>query len=378
MAELHRADRYDRLADGVERGPADERWAFGSACRFTRIRSGAVDNEPFTIQIDSARGWPLSFAHHSLAQSWRHAAMRRRRTPEPAGCPLVARVVVNAIRWAADPVMFSLGQAQITWYAFLFVMGLIGGYLLAALALRADGYDILYANLLLIFVAVGAVVGARLGEIVFYDWSYYRARPGDILKIWQGGLASHGAAVGIPLMLGLYARVIVRRPFLWVLDRAVCGIAFGAACVRFGNLMNSEILGKSTSVPWAIVFERVDRIPRHPVQLYEGIWYLALTFGLLMLRPRWQPRLGVLSGLFLIGMFVPRLFLEFTKDSPGIFAGLNTGQLLSLPFIAMGVLFLVWSGWRTPEPVRVGPVAAEGVGDARRGSQGRSKRRRAR
>ncbi len=274
--------------------------------------------------------------------------------------------------------MFTLGQAHITWYAFLFVIGLIGAYLLAAVALRADGYDILYANLLLIFVAVAAVVGARLGEVVFYDWSYYRARPGDILKIWQGGLASHGAAVGIPLVLWLYARVIVRKPFLWVLDRAVGGIAFAAACVRFGNLMNSEILGKSTSVPWAIVFERVDRMPRHPVQLYEGIWYLALTVGLLVLRPRWQPRLGVLSGLFAIGMFVPRFFLEFTKESPVIFAGLNTGQLLSLPFVAMGVLFLAWSERRTPAPVRSGPVAAKGSGNAARGSRDRSKRRRAR
>ena len=282
------------------------------------------------------------------------------------------------MRWAADPVMFSLGQAQITWYAFLFVTGLIGAYLLAAVALRADGYDILYANLLLIFGAVGAVVGARLGEIVFYDWSYYRARPGDMLKIWHGGLASHGAAVGIPLMLWLYARLIVRKPLLWVLDRTVAGIAFCAACVRFGNVMNSEILGKSTSLPWAIVFERVDRIPRHPVQLYEGIWYLALTVGLLMLRPRWQPRLGVLSGLFAIGMFVPRFFLEFTKDSPVIFAGLNTGQLLSLPFVALGVLFLVRSERWTPAPVRAGPVAAEGGVDAPRGARGRSKRRRTR
>jgi prolipoprotein diacylglyceryl transferase len=274
--------------------------------------------------------------------------------------------------------MFTVGRIQVGWYAFFFVAGLVGGYLLAARALRADGYDVVYANLLLIFTALGAVVGARLGEVLFYDWSHYRARPGDILKIWQGGLASHGAAIGSPLMLWLYARVIVRRPFLWVLDRAVAGIAFGAACVRFGNLMNSEILGTPADVPWAFVFERVDRVPRHPVQLYEGLWYLALSAVLLLLRARWQPRLGGLSGLFLLGMFVPRFFLELLKDSPIIAAGLSTGQLLSLPFIAIGALMLWWSSRRVPGAAGAGSGASAGSGVRPPGSHRGAKRRRRR
>ena len=153
-------------------------------------------------------------------------------------------------------------------------------------------------------------------------------------------------------MLWLYARVVVQKPFLWVADRAVAGIAFAAACVRFGNLINSEILGKPTSVPWAIVFDRVDPVPRHPVQLYEGLWYVALCLALLVVRQRWKPPQGVLSGLFLVGMFLPRFFLEFAKEGAVAFAGMNTGQVLSVPLIIVGALLLRQSGWRRKQRTR--------------------------
>jgi prolipoprotein diacylglyceryl transferase len=259
---------------------------------------------------------------------------------------------MNAIHWAADPVMFVLGQREFTWYALLFVGGLLAGYVIVARTFMAEGIDIVYANLLLIFVALGAVIGARLGEIVFYEWSYYRAHPRELLKIWHGGLASHGAVIGIASMLWLYARLVVRRPFFWIGDRAVISIALAAACVRFGNLMNSEVLGKPTSLPWAVVFDRVDSIPRHPVQVYEGLWYIALCLALLLARQRWAPPQGVLSGLFLVGMFLPRFFLEFAKEGPVVFAGMNTGQVLSVPLIIVGALVLGRSGWRTKERAR--------------------------
>jgi prolipoprotein diacylglyceryl transferase len=259
---------------------------------------------------------------------------------------------MNAIHWAADPVMFVLGQRAFTWYALFFVSGLLGAYVIAARALMVEGIDIVYANVLLILVALGVVIGARLGEVLFYDWSYYRAHPREIPRIWQGGLASHGAAIGIAAMLWLYARVVVQRPFWWVADRAVAGIAFAAACVRFGNLFNSEILGKPTSVPWAVVFDRVDPVPRHPVQLYEGLWYIALCLALLVARQRRKPPQGVLSGLFLVGMFLPRFVLEFVKEGPVVFAGMNTGQVLSVPLIVAGALLLGQSGWRTKDRAR--------------------------
>jgi len=140
---------------------------------------------------------------------------------------------------------------------------------------------------------------------------------------------------------------VVQKPFWWVADRAVAGIAFAAACVRFGNLINSEILGKPTSVRWAVVFDRVDPVPRHPVQVYEGLWYIALCLALLLARQRWKPSQGVLSGLFLLGMFLPRFLLEFAKEGAVVFAGMNTGQVLSVPLIIVGALVLGQSGWRT-------------------------------
>src|SRR5215831_16335026 len=161
------------------------------------------------------------------------------------------------IHWAADPVMFTLGDRPFTWYAFWFVCGLLGAYGIAVATFVRERIDITYANILLVFVGVGAVVGARLGEVFFYEWPYYRTHPAQIVRIWHGGLASHGEVIGIPLMLWLYGRVVAGKPFLWVLDRAVPGIALAAACVRLGNLMNSEILGKPTSFVWAFVFERV-------------------------------------------------------------------------------------------------------------------------
>ena len=259
---------------------------------------------------------------------------------------------MNAIHWAADPVMFVLGQREFTWYALLFVSGLLVGYVIVGRTLMAEGIDTVYANLLLVFVALGAMIGARLGEVVFYEWSYYRAHPRELLMIWHGGLASHGAVIGIGLMLWLYARFVVRKPFLWVADHAVIAIAFVAACVRFGNLINSEVLGKPTSVPWAVVFDRVDRVPRHPVQVYEGLWYIALSLALFLARRRWKPPQGILSGLFLVGMFLPRVLLEFSKQGTVVFAGMNTGQVLSVPLIIVGALVLGQFGWRTKERAR--------------------------
>ena len=243
--------------------------------------------------------------------------------------------------------MFTLGDRPFTWYAFWFVCGLLGAYGIAVATFVRERIDITYANILLVFVGVGAVVGARLGEVFFYEWPYYRTHPAQIVRIWHGGLASHGEVIGIPLMLWLYGRVVAGKPFLWVLDRAVPGIALAAACVRLGNLMNSEILGKPTSFVWAFVFERVDSIPRHPVQVYEGTAYLVLCVALLAVRRRYALPQGCLSGLFLVGMFAPRWVLEFTKEGKIVAAGMNTGQVLSIPLVIIGVWMLVVCRMRT-------------------------------
>jgi prolipoprotein diacylglyceryl transferase len=242
--------------------------------------------------------------------------------------------------------MLMLGDRPLTWYAFLFVCGLLGGYAIVVVTFVRERVDITYANILLLLVGVAAIIGARLGEVFFYEWPYYRAHPGEIVRIWHGGLASHGAVIAIALTLWLYARVVIGKPFLWVSDRAVAGIAFVAACVRFGNLINSEILGKPTTVPWAFAFQRVDPTPRHPVQLYEGIAYLLLCLILIAVSRRYTPPEGCLSGLFLVGMFLPRWLLEFTKDGEILAGAMNTGQVLSAPLVIIGVAMFALSWMR--------------------------------
>src|SRR5262245_11197989 len=136
------------------------------------------------------------------------------------------------VRWAPDPAMFTLsGGRQVTWYAFLFVCGLLGGYAILLATFARERVDITYANIVLVLVGIAAVVGARLGEVVFYEWPHYWAHPAEIVQIWRGGLASHGAVIAIAATLWLFARFVIGKPFLWVSDRLVAGIAFAAACV---------------------------------------------------------------------------------------------------------------------------------------------------
>jgi prolipoprotein diacylglyceryl transferase len=256
--------------------------------------------------------------------------------------------------WAADPVMLAIGDRPVTWYAFLFICGLLGGYAIVAATFVRERVDITYANILLVLVGAAAVIGARLGEVFFYEWPYYRAHPLDILRIWRGGLASHGAVIAIAVTLWLYARFVIRKPLLWVSDRTVAGIALTAACVRFGNLLNSEVLGVPTSVAWGFVFLRVDATPRHPVQLYEGLAYLLLCAALIAVRRRYALPEGCLSGLFLVGMFLPRWLLEFTKEGAMLALGMNTGQVLSLPLIPIGAALFaacwMWAARPSPGP----------------------------
>ncbi len=257
----------------------------------------------------------------------------------------------NFIHWSPDPVLFEAGARGISWYALLFTLGLFGAYLIVARVFLKEKLDITYANILLILVAAAAVIGARFGEVFFYEWEHFRQHPHEIIQIWKGGLASHGAVIGIALVLWIYCHFIIKKPFLWVGDRIAAAIAFSGACVRFGNLMNSEIVGKKTNVAWAFIFESYDSFPRHPVQIYEGVVYLMLCIVLFRMisakqksnnTQRQKPTSGngKIAGWFFIGMFLTRFFLEFTKEGETIFAGLITGQLLSLPLIVIGFLLL--------------------------------------
>jgi phosphatidylglycerol---prolipoprotein diacylglyceryl transferase len=251
--------------------------------------------------------------------------------------------------WNADPIAVSIGPLSIHWYGLLFAAAFIVGLQIMGRMFVREGRDKNDLDSLLGFVVVGALVGARLGHCLLYDPAYYLSNPLDILKVWEGGLASHGGVVGILLGVWIYARTR-NYPFLWLLDRIAVPAVLGGAFIRVGNFMNSEIVGMPTIVPWAVIFERVDPLPRHPVQLYEAAAYL-LIFAVLFLawqREGLRRRQGLLAGTFLVLVFTARFVLEFYKMPQAAYEYgqfLTVGQWLSVPCVLAG-LWLLFRAFR--------------------------------
>jgi len=198
-------------------------------------------------------------------------------------------------------------------------------------------------------MVIGTVVGARLGHCLFYEPSYYLSHPVEILKVWEGGLASHGAAIGIIITILIFGR-IKKLSFFWVMDRVVIVVALSGLFIRLGNLMNSEIFGHITSLPWGFIFHRaehpLDLDPRHPTQLYEGLSYLIIFLFLwwFYYKKNGKPIPGMIFGMFLIMVFGMRFLIEFAKEPQETFERsmtLNLGQLLSIPLILAGAI-LIW------------------------------------
>lgn len=202
-------------------------------------------------------------------------------------------------------------------------------------------------NDLIWFMIIGTVAGARLGHCLFYNPAYYLSNPLEILMIQKGGLASHGAAIGILLAIYIYIRKNNKYSFIWLMDRIVITVALGGAFIRLGNLFNSEIIGMPTNGDWGFIFLVIDNIPRHPAQLYESLAYLLVFITLVFIyRSNWKTmKEGLLFGVFLIAVFGFRFIIEFVKEDQTYFEEgwvLNMGQLLSLPLILYGFYLLLF------------------------------------
>ncbi len=255
------------------------------------------------------------------------------------------------IYWNAQPDLLHVGPLTVRWYGVLFALLFWIGFLIVRWQFLTEGKDETTLNSLLTHLVVGTIVGARLGHCLFYEPGYYLHHPLDILKIWEGGLASHGGAIGVLIALYCYCRQHPDQPYLWLLDRIAVPTALAGCMIRLGNLFNSEILGLPTSVPWAFVFAREDLVPRHPAQLYESIAYAIIFVILLAVYRRFRretPR-GLLLGLFLVTVFTARFFIEFVKQRQTAYGAnlpLSVGQLLSLPFILCGAA-LLGRAWRS-------------------------------
>lgn len=249
------------------------------------------------------------------------------------------------IEWSVDPDLIAFGPLRIRWYGLMFLAGFTIGYFIVRDMCRREGKPFARLENLLIYLVAGTAIGARLGHCLFYEPGYYLSNPIEIFKIWKGGLASHGGTVGVMIAVWIYTRRYPEFPFIWIADRLSAPIALVASFIRIGNLMNSEILGRPTNVPWAFVFKRVDEIPRHPAQLYESLTYFALfilLYALYLRDPKRRP--GLLFGIMLTWIFGWRIILEFFKENQEAFEAampLNMGQLLSVPFVVLGIYILV-------------------------------------
>jgi len=261
-------------------------------------------------------------------------------------------MILNFITWNVDPEMFHFWGFSLRWYGVLFATSFVLGYFIMRQIFKQEDVPLQLLDRLSWYMIFGTIIGARLGHCLFYEPDYFLKNPAETVQIWHGGLASHGAAIGILVALYIFSRV-ERLPYLWILDRMSIIVALSGFLIRTGNLMNSEIFGHPTVLPWGFAFVRssewylspVFSQPCHPTQIYEALAYLAVFVWLF--RKYYykdeKPYPGILFGAFLISLFTARFFIEFIKENQVDFEKgmmLNMGQLLSIPFIIWGIFLL--------------------------------------
>ncbi|SNC67930.1 prolipoprotein diacylglyceryl transferase [Hymenobacter gelipurpurascens] len=313
--------------------------------------------------------------------------------------------ILSAILWSPDPDITTIGPLTLRWYGLLFMSGFVVGTFILSHIYKSERTSPRWVDVITIYVLIGTVLGARLGHVFFYDWASYKDQPWEILKIWHGGLASHGATIGIIFAVWLFSRNN-KFDVLWTLDRIVLVVAVGGALIRMGNLMNSEIVGHPTDKPWAFVFPRdvehlqpyspdqpvpagsyqvqrtrqadgtvkVDAqpvgtsvtagseiaVPRHPTQIYESLFCVFLFVLLYSMWNRTKERTprGQLFGLFVVLLFSFRFLIEFLKEDQVAFEkgmALNMGQWLSVPLIFIGLYFFLRAGKNPNNPYGYAP-----------------------
>jgi len=257
-------------------------------------------------------------------------------------------MILETITWNANPEIFRIGSFAIRWYGLFFALSFYLGYIIMERIFKKEDIPIGVLDNLATYMIIATVIGARLGHVLFYQPGYYFSHPIEILKIWEGGLASHGAALGIIFAIWLFSRKHTQS-FFWTIDRIVIAVALAGFFIRMGNLMNSEIYGTTTSLPWGFIFihdKSGDGLPHHPTQIYEALSYLAI-FGYLLwyyIKKKGKPLEGYLFAMFLILVFGVRFLVEFIKlvqveeESKYI---LDLGQILSIPLILVGA-WILW------------------------------------
>lgn len=261
-------------------------------------------------------------------------------------------MTLASIIWNINPNIIT-SPITIRWYGLMFAIGFLIGYEIVARMFRREGAPEKWLGTLLLWLMAGTIIGARLGHCLFYEWDFYGSHPEKILHVWEGGLASHGGAIGIIITVFLFSIFTTHRSPLWTFDRIVVPTAFVGCLIRLGNLFNSEIFGGPTDLPWGMMFINSKEWLMqyygqacHPTQIYEALCYLTL-FGVLMWmywKRNCQERPGLIFGVFLIGTFLSRFFIEFIKNNQVEFEesmAINMGQCLSIPFVLLGIFLVI-------------------------------------
>ena len=282
--------------------------------------------------------------------------------------------------WNIDPVFVDLGFVSLRYYSLLYALG-VGIFIwTVGKSFEKAGFPNRKTDEFMLILFVGMIVGARLGHVFFYSPGYYLSNPLEIVMIWKGGLASHGAAIAMAVSVWIFVKRTPQAKAGWIFDRCMFPILVTGALIRLGNFFNSEILGVPSDVPWAVIFERADTLPRHAVQLYESLAYALLALGAYLIgkKPAWADRSFFLSGYFFTGVFGSRLLLESLKSQQADyqnFLGVSTGQWLSIPFVAVGIALLFVASRREPAPLFYAekPKAAQGKKNKAKPGSGRNR-----
>ncbi|HHT22638.1 MAG TPA: prolipoprotein diacylglyceryl transferase [Bacteroidales bacterium] len=293
--------------------------------------------------------------------------------------------MLNYITWDVNPELFSIGPLTVRWYGALWAIGIFLALILVSKLYKHEKYPESWMDKQFFYMVIGVIVGARVGHCLFYEWHLlpqpveilgitfkygnpFLAKPWEMLYVWQGGLSSHGGAFGLMAAMYFYNKKVTKKGFIWGFDRLVIGVAVAGACIRLGNLMNSEIYGGVTNMPWGFIFVRDpqgDGLPHHPTQIYEML-YCLITFAIIWWmywKKQAYKRVGLIFGVFLIGIFGTRFLLEFIKLNQEAFENgmwLNMGQILSIPFILWG-LYLIFFYSKKHIQEEVVPVPTEKV-----------------
>lgn len=283
-----------------------------------------------------------------------------------------------SVTWDVNPTLFEIFGREIRWYGLLWVIGLIVAVYIVQKIFKHEDLLEKWFDSLFVYMLVGIIAGARLGHCLFYEPAYYLANPIEILKVWEGGLASHGGVIGIIIAVWLYSRKVSKQSMLWTFDRVMVPTGFTAAMIRFGNLMNHEIYGGPTDAPWGFRFienigqwmhgaEPIYTVPSHPTQIYEALAYL-VVFGITMYmywKTDAKDRKGLITGVGILIIFLFRFFVEYVKnvqvDSENAMresTGLILGQWLSIPFILWGI-WLIWSAMKHPAQQVITPKQSD-------------------